>query len=184
MVLTFSSYKVLQKNSSAPDFTLPGADGKNYSLEDLKGKKGLLIIFMCNHCPYVQPKMKYFSELRKNYPELQIVGISANDVEQYPEDSFEKMKEYSQKYDFGFPYLFDESQETAKNYGAVCTPDPFLFNENLELVYHGRFDDSPQGSHEEANTSEMEDAIKQLLAGEEITVETKPSQGCNIKWSE
>jgi len=176
MTLTYSSYKKLGKGDSAPEFDLPGIDEKNHSLE--KGKP-VLIIFMCNHCPYVIPKFDYFIELQDKYPGLLVIGINSND---YPEDSFEKMKEYAEKYSFNFLYVFDENQETAKAYGAECTPDPFLFDGDLKLVYHGRFDDAHAKIHEDGKTSEMENAIKQLLAGEEITVETLPSCGCNIKW--
>lgn len=182
--MTASSYKVLGKDSRAPDFRLPGADGKEHSLEEFRGKKALLVVFMCNHCPYVQPKFGYLVELQNRYgPEgLQIVGINSNDTRNYPEDSFGKMKEYAEKEGFNFPYLLDESQEVARSYGAECTPDPFLFDSELKLKYHGRFDDAHGSPHSEGKTSEMEDAIKQVLAGEEVTVETLPSMGCNIKW--
>ena len=184
MTLTPSSYKILVKGSQAPDFSLPGIDGKNYSLADFKGKKALLVIFMCNHCPYVVPKMDYFVELQKKYGDkgLQVVGINSNDAANYPEDSFEKMKEYAEGRGLNFPYLFDETQEIAKAYGAECTPDPFLFNGEMKLQYHGRFDDAHGDSHSEGKTSEMEDAIEQVLEGKKVTVETLPSMGCDIKW--
>ncbi len=184
MTLTASSYKVLSKDSSAPDFSLPGVDGRTYSLADFEGKKALLVIFMCNHCPYVVPKMDYFVELQKRYGSdgLQVVGINSNDARNYPEDSFDKMKEYAEEHGFNFPYLHDETQEIAKAYGAVCTPDPFLFDKELKLQYHGRFDDAHGKPHSEGKTSEMEDAIKQVLAGKEVAVETLPSIGCNVKW--
>jgi peroxiredoxin len=183
MTLTPSGYKVLHKDSEAPGFKLPGVDGKEYSLDDFRGKP-LLLIFMCNHCPYVQPKFDYFVELQDRYKEqgLRVVGINANDAGRYPEDSFAKMKEYAEKHGFNFPYLFDESQEVAKAYGAECTPDPFLFDGEMKLRYHGRFDDAHARPHSAGTTSEMEDAIKQVLAGEDVTVETLPSMGCNIKW--
>lgn len=183
MTLTASSYKVLTKDSKAPDFRLPGTDGKEHSLEEFKGKP-LLIIFMCNHCPYVVPKFDYFVELQEKYgPEgLQVLAINSNDAVNYPEDSLEKMKEYSEEYGFNFIYLFDETQEIAKNYGAECTPDPYLFDSELKLKYHGRFDDAHGDAHLEGKTSEMEDAIKQVLSGQKVTVETLPSMGCNIKW--
>ncbi len=182
MVLTFSSYKVLQKGSKAPDFNLPATNEKKYSLKDFE-EKNLLIIFMCNHCPYVVPKFDYFKKLEKKYSkDLQIIGINSNDAEKYPEDSFEKMKQYSKEYNFNFVYLFDETQKVAKKYGATCTPDPYLFNKEKKLIYHGRFDENHGGSHNEAKTNEMELAIKQLIAGEKITIETLPSSGCSIKW--
>jgi len=184
MTLTPSSYKLLHKESQAPDFSLEGIDGRTYSLGDFKGKKALLIVFMCNHCPYVVPKFGYLVGLQERYGPggLQIVGINSNDAERYPEDSFEKMKEYAKEHGFNFPYLFDETQEVAKAYGAECTPDPFHYDSEMRLRYHGRFDDAHGKSHEHGSTSEMEDAIKQVLAGEEVTVETLPSMGCNIKW--
>jgi len=185
MTLTSSSYRKLQRGDPAPEFSgLKGVDGKGYSLEDFKGSKALLIIFMCNHCPYVIPKFGYFVELQKKYREqgLQIIGINCNDAESYPQDSFGKMKEYAKENNFNFPYLIDQTQETARSYGAACTPDPFLFDSEFRLAYHGRFDDAHGKSHEEGSTSEMEDAINQVLAGEEVTVESLPSMGCNIKW--
>ncbi|MBD3209923.1 redoxin family protein [Candidatus Micrarchaeota archaeon] len=184
MTLTPSSYKVLGKDGKAPDFSLPGTDGKQYSLEDFKGKKALLVIFMCNHCPYVRPKMDYFVELQEKYgPEgLRVVGINSNNAEEYPEDSFEKMKEYAEKNNFNFPYLYDGSQEVARAYGAECTPDPFLFDGDFRLKYHGRFDDAHGEPHSKGTSSEMENAIRDVLAGREVGVESLPSMGCSIKW--
>jgi peroxiredoxin len=184
MTLTPSSYKILHKDSAAPDFRLKGADGKEHALSEFKGRKAVLVIFMCNHCPYVQPKMDYFVELQGKYGPmgLQVVGINSNDTQRYPEDGFEKMKEYARKHGFNFPYLLDEKQEVAKAYGAECTPDPFLFDSELKMQYHGRFDDAHGRPHSQGNTAEMEEAIKQLLAGEEVTVQPLPSMGCNIKW--
>jgi peroxiredoxin len=184
MVLTSSSYKVLHKDSPAPDFELKGIDGKTHSLAEFRGKKALLVIFMCNHCPYVQPKMGYFVDLQERYgPKgLAVVGINSNDTAKYPEDSLGKMKEYSERFGFNFPYLIDKTQQVAKAYGAECTPDPFLFDGSFALAYHGRFDDAHGRPHPEGKTAEMEDAIKQLLEGKEVTVQPLPSMGCNIKW--
>src|SRR5262249_8704806 len=131
---------------------------------------------------YVQPKFPYFVELQKKYKDLQVIGISANDASKYPEDSFVKMAEYARNNGFNFPYLYDETQQVARSYGAECTPDPFLFDSSLKLAYHGRFDDAHGKPHGQGKTAEMEDAIKQLLEGKEITVESLPSMGCNIKW--
>ncbi|MBU0590920.1 thioredoxin family protein [Candidatus Micrarchaeota archaeon] len=183
-MLTPSNDKVLCNGSVAPEFELPGVDGKTYSLAEFKGKKAILIIFMCNHCPYVVPKMPYFVELQEKYGKdgLQIIALNSNDAENYPEDSFEKMKEWADKEKFNFPYLYDETQQVATRYGATCTPDPFLFNKEMKLEYHGRFDDTHGKSHSEAKTSEMEDAIKQLLKGNEVIIQQIPSMGCNIKW--
>ena len=144
MTLTPSNYSVLRKGSLAPEFDLPGVDGKNHSLSKYTGKKAYLIVFMCNHCPYVKPKMKYLKELQGKYAGrgLQIFGISSNDANSYPEDGFEMMKKVSAEKAFKFPYLLDESQETARAYGAACTPDPFLFDSQKRLAYHGRIDDA------------------------------------------
>src|SRR4030095_13500064 len=122
-------------------------------------------------------------ELQKKYgPKLQVVGINSNDAENYPEDNFDKMKEYAKRYGFNFPYLYDDTQAVAKAYGAECTPDPFLFDSQMKMQYHGRFDDAHGKSHKEGKTAEMEEAIKQVLGGKDITVETLPSMGCNVKW--
>lgn len=185
MTLTPSSYKKLNRGDAAPQFSrLKGTDGKEYSLSDFEGKKALLIIFMCNHCPYVYPKFDYFVELQAKYEEqgLQVVGINCNDPVNYPSDDFEHMEQVAQEHKFNFIYLIDESQQVAKDYGATCTPDPFLFDSEMKLAYHGRFDDAHGKAHAEGSTSEMEEAIKQVLAGQEVTVESLPSMGCNIKW--
>lgn len=184
MVLTFSSYKKLQKGAAAPSFSLKGIDERTHKLEELKGKEATLIIFMCNHCPYVVPKFQYTVELGKRYRDrgLSIIGINSNDTDTYPEDNFEKMKEYAQKHGFNFVYLIDETQQVAKEYGAECTPDPFLFDKNLKLVYHGRFDDAHRKTHEEGTTAEMENAIKETLEGKAVSISSLPSCGCNIKW--
>src|SRR3989338_1953963 len=185
MVLTFSSYKVLQKESKAPDFSLPGIDGKTHSLKEFAERKALLIIFMCNHCPYVVPKIRKLVELDAKYGKrgLAVVGINANDTEKYPEDSFDEMKRFAKRWGVKFHYLFDESQSVPKKYGAVCTPDPFLFNEKLELEYHGRIDDAHGKEHEKASTNELEEAIIELLErGKVQKTKPLPSSGCNIKW--
>lgn len=186
MTLTASSYKLLHKGSPAPEFKLEGVDGKIHSLAEFKGKKGILIIFMCNHCPYVVPKMDYFVQLQEKYGSkgIQIIGINANDTVNYPEDSFEKMKDYAKKFKFNFPYLIDKTQKTARSYGAECTPDPFLFDGDFKMVYHGRFDEAHGKAHSEGKTAEIEDAIIQLLKGEDVTVQPLPSMGCSIKWKE
>lgn len=185
MVLTFSSYKVLQKGSKAPSFNLQGIDGKSHSLSEFAGSKAVLIVFMCNHCPYVVPKIDKLIEMDARYGKrgLAIVGINANDAKSYPEDSFDEMKDFAKQRKIKFQYLFDESQSVPKKYGAVCTPDPFLFNEKLELEYHGRIDDAHGKPHEKASTNELEEAIKELLeTGKVQKTKPLPSSGCNIKW--
>lgn len=182
MVKTLSDYGKLKKGNMAPEFSLKGTDGKTHKLSDYKGKKGYLIIFMCNHCPFVKPKMGYIAGLAKKYKDVQVFGINSNDANEYPEDDFSTMKKVAKEKGFSFPYLVDETQEIAKSYGASCTPDPFLFDANKKLVFHGRFDDCHEQPHSNATTSEMEDAMKELVATGKVTVKEMPSLGCNIKW--
>ena len=184
MTLTPSNYSVLRKGSLAPEFDLPGVDGKNHSLSKYAGKKAYLVVFMCNHCPYVKPKMKYLKELQDRYAGkgLQIFGISSNDTKAYGEDDFAHMKMVAKEKQFKFPYLLDESQDVARAYGAVCTPDPFLFDSGKKLVYHGRIDEVHGAPHESAKTNELEEAVKQALEGRKVLVKEEPSFGCNVKW--
>ena len=185
MTLTFSSYHVLQRGSPAPGFALSGTDGKGHSLNEMDGKKAILVIFMCNHCPYVQPKMDYLVELQNRYQSagFQIIAINSNDFKKYPDDSPAKMREWATNKKFNFPYLLDEDQQVAKAYGAVCTPDPFLFNSDRQLFYHGRIDEAHGKPHNEAKMADLEEAIKMLLGLKPMdTIATIPSMGCNIKW--
>lgn len=184
MVLTQSNYTVLKKGSKAPDFNLPGTDGKSHSLAEAEGAKAVLVVFMCNHCPYVKPKMKYLKELYDRHAPkgLAMLGINSNDTQAYGEDDFPHMKQVAKEQGFKFPYLLDETQEVARQYGAACTPDPFLFDSQLKLVYHGRIDDAHQQPHESAKSSELEEAVKQVLEGKKVTVKEEPSMGCNVKW--
>jgi len=180
MSLVTSRYDKLQRGSPAPDFTLKGVDGKTYSLADLKAKT-LLIIFMCNHCPYVVPKIEAIKKIQADYKDLLVVGINSNNNPDYPDDSFEASQAFAKKNNFNFIYLFDETQDTARAYGAVCTPDPFLFDETHKLAYHGRIDDK-HGKDEPPTKQELRDAIEEVLAGKEYTGEVLPSMGCSIKW--
>ncbi|HLC79697.1 MAG TPA: thioredoxin family protein [archaeon] len=184
MVLIESNYSVLKKGSLAPSFELPGVDGKTYSIDGYPGSKAYLVVFMCNHCPYVKPKMKYLKELYDKYKPkgLAMFGISSNDPAAVGEDDFENMKRVAKEQKFLFPYLFDETQKIAKIYGAVCTPDPFLFDSDKKLVYHGRIDNAHKEMHENASTNELEEAIAQVLAGKKNTLKEEPSFGCSIKW--
>ncbi len=169
----------------APDFNLPGVDGRNWALPDVVGEKGLLVMFICNHCPYVQAirqrlvaDMAILKRLGVN-----AVAISSNDVVNYPQDSFEKMKEVASDFNFGFPYLLDETQEIAHAYDAICTPDFFGFNANLELQYRGRFDDQGRDLTPKPNaTKDLLEAMK-LVAGTGVgPKEQIASIGCSIKW--
>lgn len=182
MVLTESYYKKVKKGQKAPDFSLFGIDGKKYLLKDYKGEKAVLIVFMCNHCPYVKHKISVITGLNREFRDnIQIIGINSNDPTDYPEDSFEGMKRFAAERGISFPYLVDESQEIARSYGASCTPDPFLLDGNLNLVYHGRFDDALEPGTI-PTTSEMKQAIQQLIEGKKVTIKEMPSIGCSIKW--
>ncbi len=181
MVLLASEYIKLNHGAPAPDFTLPATDGKTYSLHQLKGSKATLIIFMCNHCPYVLPKIQEIKRIAEDFKDkgLAVIGINPNEDKNYPEDSFQKMKRYFARWNIPFHYLRDESQETAKAYGAVCTPDPFLFDAELKLVYHGRI----TGVHgKEGGKPELYEAVNEFLNVGRVTGEEKPSMGCSIKW--
>ena len=181
MVLLASEYNIVKHGDQAPDFRLPATDGKMYSLSHFKSAKAVLIIFICNHCPYVIPKINEMKRMAADYKEqgLVVIGINANEDVNYPEDSFEKMQKYAQQWQLNFLYLRDESQETAKAYGAVCTPDPFLFDRNFKLIYHGRIDDT---HGKEAGVHELHEVIGTFLQKGKISQKEKPSMGCSIKW--
>jgi len=183
MVLLASEYQLLKKGESAPSFTLPAVDGKTHSLENIKGSKATLIIFMCNHCPYVIPKINEIRRMATYFKNkgVAIIGINPNEDQNHPEDSFEKMKEYSKRWKIPFFYLRDETQDVAKSYGAVCTPDPFLFDAELKLIYHGRITDL---HGKEGGNPELYSAIDEFLNTGKITGTEKPSMGCSIKWKE
>jgi len=178
MALTTSQQK-LKIGSKAPDFKLKGADGKTYSLKDFSGSP-LLVIFMCNHCPYVQQKIDAIIKLAEKFGgRVNVVGINSNAG--YPGDDFEDMKNFASEKGINFPYVFDETQAAARNYGAVCTPDPFLFDKNMTLVFHGRIDDALEL---DATVREhtMDAAITKLLDGIKLDKTFEPSAGCSIKW--
>jgi len=170
-------------NSGITDFSLKGIDGKVYSLDSFSCDKILVIIFMCNHCPYVKAVIRRFVSLQKKFSDnkVRLIGISPNDVIAYPEDSFENMKLFAKEYELNFPYLIDETQQTAKNYGAVCTPDIYVYNEDRKLKYRGRLDDNWQ-DESLVKTKDLERAIEEILDGKEISFEQIPSMGCSIKW--
>ncbi|MBO4248159.1 thioredoxin family protein [Halomicrobium sp. IBSBa] len=185
MVALDSEDDVLQRGDEAPAFELPGTDGETYTLDGFADREALLVVFTCNHCPYAQAKFDELNRLAAEYDEVAVVGISANDPEEYPDDSFERMQELVDDGTVDYDaYLFDESQETAAAYGARCTPDPYLFADDggtFRLAYHGRLDDATNPD-DEPTEREMQAHIETLLAGEEITAEAKPSRGCSIKW--
>jgi peroxiredoxin len=171
--------------SPAHPFELTGTDGQHYSLNTFHDKEMLVIVFMCNHCPYVKACLDRLIDLQKKYAEkgVQMVGINANDDENYPDDSFENMKKVVKEREINFPYLRDEAQAVAKRYNAVCTPDIFVYDKKRKLAYRGRIDDNWQ-EPEKATQHDLEDAIKTLLKGEKPSEEQHPSMGCSIKWRE
>jgi peroxiredoxin len=167
----------------APGFALPGVDGKTWSLAECRGPKGLLVMFICNHCPYVKAVRERIIRDARDMQQLGIgvVAISANDPADYPEDSFENMKRVAQQYRYPFPYLFDESQQVAKEYGAVCTPDFFGYNADLGLQYRGRLDESRKEAVPNARR-DLYEAMKQVAETGQGPSEQIPSMGCSIKW--
>lgn len=176
---------MLELGTKAPEFKLPDViSGNTYDLKKFRGNKALLVIFICNHCPYVKLIKESLVKFASDYmPKgVGIVAISSNDVENYPQDSPEKMKEDAEKLGYPFPYLYDESQEVAKDYRAACTPDLFLFDENLKLKYRGQFDSARPGNDIEPTGEDLREATDQVLSGEKVSEEQAPSIGCNIKW--
>ena len=172
--------------SKAPFFRLPDPAGKWHSIDDFKNAPGLLVAFICNHCPFVKHIRAEFAGLARRYQKLgvAVVGISSNDVSQFPDDSPEKMAEEARTYGYDFPYLFDESQEVAKAYGAACTPDFFLFDKDRRLVYRGQMDSSRPESGIPVTGADLKAAMDALLQGRPVPPEQKPSLGCNIKWKQ
>ena len=172
----------LQTGDMAPDFELLGIDDKQHSLTNYKDYKGLLVIFMCNHCPYVKAKIDAIKEIHEKFKDrIALVGINSNDSTEYPDDSFENMKIIAQEKEIKFDYLVDGDQEIAKKYGAVCTPDPFLFDSERKLVFHGRIDNAMK-PEDTATEKTMISNIQMFLDGEKIEKDFDPSIGCSIKW--
>ena len=181
MALT-ESQKV-EIGAPAPNFNLPAADGKNYSLDSFKEAKVLIIIFTCNHCPYAKAAWPLLIKLASEFKEkgVAFVAINPNDEIQYPEDSFEIMKQKVRDWQINFPYLRDEAQEIAKAYGAICTPDVFVYDKNRKLYYHGRINDNWQ-KPEKVTHEELKEALENLLADNPPPANQHPSIGCSIKW--
>jgi peroxiredoxin len=168
----------------APDFTLPGTDGRDWSLDQIKGPRGTLLMFICNHCPYVQAVM---DRIVRDAKDLQAIGIgvaaiSSNDANDYPQDGFANMKVEALKHGFTFPYLYDESQDVAKAYGAICTPDFFGFNADLGLQYRGRLDASGKAPAAPGVRRDLFEAMKEIAATGAGPAEQIGSMGCSIKW--
>jgi peroxiredoxin len=176
---------MLPLGTVAPEFNLPDTiSGKNKSLSELKSDKATVIMFICNHCPYVRHIQKKLVEVVKTYQQkgISFVAISSNDAKRYESDGPEYMKEEASMQGYTFPYLYDESQEVARAYQAACTPDLYLFDKDLKCVYRGRFDESTPGNHKPSTGKELINALDAVLAGKKVDDDQKPSVGCNIKW--
>jgi peroxiredoxin len=183
-VMALTPSTMLQLGTPAANFRLPDTEGRLLSLGDFKDAPALLVVFMCNHCPYVKHiRSKLAAFAREFQPKgLAMVGINANDAAKYPDDSPEKMVDEVVMAGYTFPYLYDETQETAKAYHAACTPDFFLFDKDRKLVYRGQFDDSRPGNNIPLTGKDLREAVFAVLAGKPLSQEQKPSIGCNIKW--
>lgn len=168
-----------------PEFQLPATDGNSYSTSQLLTGRPVVVMFLCNHCPYVQAIEDRLIDIARKYSEsVQFVGVCSNSPEDYPEDSFENLKLRAEEKNYSFPYLHDEGQKVAKQFSAVCTPDIFLFDANGELSYRGRLDDSWKDPNR-VTKKELEMAIDAVLQGEKISADAQnPSMGCSIKWKE
>jgi peroxiredoxin len=182
MVATNST--MLPLGSKAPAFRLPDAHGKPVSLEDFPDALAVVIVFMCNHCPYVKHIRSGLAQLARDYLTrgIAVFGINSNDVTNYPADNPDKMAEEAKAAGYTFPYLYDESQAVAKAYRAACTPDFYVFDRNRALVYRGQFDDSRPANGLPANGKDIRSALDAVLSGKPISPHQKPSIGCNIKW--
>ena len=168
----------------APDWSLPDTEGKRVSLRDFRDAPALLVMFICNHCPYVKHVRQELAKLCREYQAkgVAIVGINANDAETYPDDSPEHMKREKRAIGYTFPYLHDESQQVARSYRAACTPDFFLFDRERRLVYRGQMDGSRPGNNVPVTGKDLRGALDAVLAGKPAVADQKPSMGCNIKW--
>lgn len=182
MVLTPST--MLPLGTKAPDFALPNVDGKTVSLADFAGAKAYLIVFMCNHCPYVIHVAPQLARLASEYQQkgVVVIGINSNDVSTHPADSPEQMVHEVETRGYTFPYLFDESQDVAKAYHAACTPDFYVFDQDQKLAYRGQLDSSRPDSGVPLTGADLRGALDAVLAGQPAPAEQKPSIGCNIKW--
>lgn len=183
MVLTPSTMMPL--GTAAPDFDLPDTvSGKTLGLADVRGEVATVVMFICNHCPYVKHLAPDLARLAKDYADQPVgfVAISANDAQAYPDDAPEAMARNARELGYPFPYLYDESQAVAQAYGAACTPDFFIFDRELRCAYRGQFDESRPGNDLPVTGADIRAALDALLAGKPVDPEQKPSVGCNIKW--
>ena len=183
MALTPST--MVRLGTKAPDFSLPDVtSGRTVSLSTFQGKKGLLMMFICRHCPYVQHIKEELARLGKDYAakDLGMVAVSSNDASNYPDDAPPKLKEMAEELAFNFPFCYDESQAVAKAYQAACTPDFFLFDRDRKLVYRGQLDEARPGNGKPVNGRDLRAALDSLLQGQSLSPNQRPSAGCNIKW--
>lgn len=183
--MAYKESNMIPLGSKAPNFTLMDTiSDKWLSLNDVKGAKATVVMFICNHCPYVIHVNSELVKLANDYlpKEVGFVAISSNDAVNYPDDSPDKMKLKAQEEAFPFPYLYDESQQVAKDYDAACTPDLYIFDADLCLAYRGRLDDSRPNSGKELTGKDMRDALETILQGKPVETIQFPSAGCNIKW--
>jgi len=175
---------MLELGTSAPDFSLPDTEGRTRTLSEFADSKGLLVVFMCNHCPYVKHIQHALAALADEYMAkgIAVVGISSNSVESHPQDGPDAMRQEAARVGYHFPYLYDATQEIAKAYRAACTPDIFLFDQSRRLVYRGQFDDSRPGNNLPVTGADLRAALDVLLEDKPPLAEQKASIGCNIKW--
>ncbi|APG58901.1 thioredoxin family protein [Christiangramia salexigens] len=183
--MSLTPSNMLKLGTKAPDFRLMDAITDHLvELQELKGEKGTLIMFICNHCPFVKHVDDEIVRLANDYRPLgfNTIGIMSNDIENYPQDRPEMMKEHAMHHQYSFPYLFDGTQEVARAYDAACTPDFFLFDDDLKLVYRGQLDDSRPGNGIQPNGRNLREAMDAILNNRKVSEDQKPSIGCNIKW--
>lgn len=183
--MSFTESNMLPLGTKAPSFSLPDTiSGKNTSLEDIRSDQATVVMFLCNHCPYVIHVNPEILRIARDYAEkgVSFVAISSNDVENYPDDSPDKMRLVAKVLQFPFPYLYDESQEVAKAYDAACTPDIYVFDGEMKLFYRGRIDDSRPGNDIPLSGRDLRDALDRVLSGGPPPEKQYPSGGCNIKW--
>jgi peroxiredoxin len=182
MVKTAST--MLPLGAQAPDFSLPDVNGETVSLHDFQGQPALLVMFLCNHCPFVKHVAPQLAILAREYQQrgVAVVAVNPNDADAYPDDSPDMMRQEVQQRGYSFPYLYDESQDVAKAYRAACTPDFFLFDAHRELVYRGQLDASRPGMDVPVTGHDLRAALDALLTGQPVPKDQRPSIGCNIKW--
>jgi peroxiredoxin len=182
--MVVASSTMLPLGTKAPDFSLSDTQGRTVSLSDFNNAEALLVVFMCNHCPFVKHILDGLVELVKEYQQkgVAVVGINSNDVESFIEDRPEMMAKVAAEKGFTFPYLYDETQNVAMAYRAACTPDFFLFDKNRDLVYRGQMDDSRPGNGVPITGEDLREALDAVLKDKKVSAIQKPSIGCNIKW--